>query len=134
MANLQSIGKVLYKRNDSDLCKMHMFAMSKVTGFYLYEWRKFKGVTQEQLAEALDLQNKGYVSELENGKKRYNQDHLEKAAKFFGCSPGDILNINPLEPQESAEIVEIYKRIPRTSRDEATRMLRSLAKDGTNDD
>jgi transcriptional regulator with XRE-family HTH domain len=105
--------------------------MPKVTGFYLFEWRKHKGATQQELADAMGLQ-KGYVSELENGKKRYNQDHLESAARFFGCAPGDILTINPLEeaPEPpTAEVVRIWDHIPLDSQPAALRMLKSLSGD-----
>ena len=83
--------------------------MAKVTGFYMYEWRKHVGATQQELADAMGLQ-KGYVSELENGKKRYNQDHLESMARFFKCEPGDILAKNPLGQDSEAEIIDLWKR------------------------
>lgn len=102
--------------------------MSKVANFYMYEWRTHTGATQQDLADAMGLQ-KGYVSELERGLKRYNQDHLEAMAKFFGCAASDILTKNPLAPQTAAVIVDIWDRIPERSRDEAQRMLKSLAGD-----
>lgn len=107
--------------------------MSEDSGPYMKEWRKFCGFTQQDVADALGFSNKGYVSQLESGQRRYNQDHLDGMAKLFGCSPAEILSVNPYEPKPVAEIVNIWDRIPETSRDEAQRMLKSLAKDGTDD-
>ena len=82
--------------------------MSKVDGFYLYEWRVHAKATQQDVADALGIY-KGYVSELENGKKRYNQDHLEALAKFFKCDVGDLLTVNPLGPQPEAGILDLWQ-------------------------
>lgn len=100
--------------------------MAKTKGFYMYEWRTHRGATQQELADAIGLL-KGYISELERGKKRYNQDHLERMAKFFDCSPGDILNINPLDPTPQAEVIDIWSRIPDAQRAAAKAMLQSLS-------
>ena len=108
--------------------------MSESRGPYMKEWRKFRGYTQQDVADALGFTNKGYVSQLESGQRRYNQDHLDGMAKLFECTPADILSVNPYDPTPTAEIVNIWDRIPEKSRDEAQRMLRSLTRDGTTDD
>lgn len=109
------------------------FAMSEESGPYMKQWRKFRGFTQQDVADALGFSNKGYVSQLESGQRRYNQDHLDGMAKLFECTPADILSVNPYEPKPSAEIVNIWSRIPERSRDEAQRMLKSLAQGGSDD-
>lgn len=105
--------------------------MPKANGQFLYEWRKHSDLTQEQVADAID-KTKGYVSELERGVKRYNQDILESLAKLFKCSPADLLSVNPLEaePQAPAEVVDIWTRIGnRSERDAWLNMGRAISKD-----
>lgn len=53
---------------------------------FLREWREHLGMTQEQVADAIDS-NKGDVSKIERGVKRYNEDHITKFADAFGVEP-----------------------------------------------
>lgn len=92
---------------------------------YLRQWRKHRGYTLERLAEMLDM-SVGYLSDLEKGKRRYNQDHLEALATALQCSPADLLVRDPtdpdgiwsvweqLKPVERSQVVEIAKTIKRT--------------------
>lgn len=89
------------------------------------QWRKFRGLTQEQLAERVGI-DKSYLSKIENGKKRYDQPFLEAAAEALRCEPADLLIRDPtdpdgiwdiwdqLKPVERAQVVEIAKTIKRT--------------------
>jgi transcriptional regulator with XRE-family HTH domain len=93
--------------------------------WYLKEWRKHRGYTQERLAEMLET-SKGYVSDLERGNRPYNQDLLERAADALMCDPADLLMRDPsqpegiwsiwdtLKPKEQEQVVEIAKTIKRT--------------------
>ena len=94
---------------------------------YLKEWRKFRSLTQQAAADAIDS-SKGYISDLENGKRRYNQDILEALAELYMCDPADLLSQDPSEPEAEAEIVSIWDRIPRDSQAAARAMLESLTK------
>jgi len=71
--------------------------MSVKRAFYLREWRKHRGLTQEQLASRLDT-SKGYISDLERGVRRYNQDILESLAEALNCTPADFLIRDPSDP------------------------------------
>lgn len=57
---------------------------------YIREWRESRNLKQEQLAETAGL-SKGYMSDLERGKKPYNQRTLETLANILKCSPADLL-------------------------------------------
>jgi transcriptional regulator with XRE-family HTH domain len=68
--------------------------------WFLKEWREFRGLSQEQLADRVtDLTvgwgeramklNKSDVSKLERGKRRYNADQLEALAEVLRCEPAD---------------------------------------------
>lgn len=105
--------------------------MPKAKGQFLYEWRKHSGLTQDEVAEAIS-KTKGYMSELERGLKRYNQDILEDLAKLYKCQPADLLSVNPLdgENRPPAEVVDIWSRIPnRAERDAWLNMGRAISKD-----
>jgi transcriptional regulator with XRE-family HTH domain len=92
---------------------------------YIKEWRKHRGLTQEQLAERIGI-DKGYLSKIENGKRRYDQPFLEAAAVVLQCAPADLIIRDPsdpdgiwsvwdtLEPVERRQVVEIAKTLKRT--------------------
>jgi transcriptional regulator with XRE-family HTH domain len=61
---------------------------------FVRQWRKFKNLTQEQLAERIGV-TPGTISQLELGRINYTQPMLEKLSEEFGCKPGDILNVDP---------------------------------------
>ncbi|MCA1490119.1 helix-turn-helix transcriptional regulator [Ensifer sp. NBAIM29] len=67
---------------------------------FIKEWRKYRRLTQEQIASAL-----GYavssLSQLENGKQGYSQAILEALGEVLQCTPAELLSVNPLDqPQE----------------------------------
>lgn len=53
---------------------------------FLREWREYRGMTLEQVADAIES-NKGDVSKIERGVKRYNEDHITRFADAFGIQP-----------------------------------------------
>lgn len=55
------------------------------------------GISQERLAELADLST-SYVSNLERGLRRLNATQIEKFAKIFDVSPGEILEAPPPAP------------------------------------
>lgn len=92
---------------------------------YIKEWRKARGLTQEQLAERIGL-DRTYYSKIESGKRRYDQPFLEAAATVLQCSPADLIMRDPsdpdgiwsvwdtLKPVEKAQVVEIARTLKRT--------------------
>lgn len=92
---------------------------------YIKEWRKHRGLTQEQFAERIGI-DRAYLSKIENGKRRYDQPFLEAAAVVLQCEPADLLIRDPsdpdgiwsvweqLKPVERSQVVEIAKTIKRT--------------------
>ena len=65
--------------------------------WFLREWRKDRGYSQERLAEMVSS-SKGYIADLEAGKRRYNQDLLEGLAIALRCTPADLINRPPDAP------------------------------------
>lgn len=95
---------------------------------YIKEWRKFRGLTQDQLAERIGV-TKSYVSKIESFKRRYDQPFLEAAAEVLQCSPADLIIRDPSDPDgiwsvwdalttpQRNQVVEIAKTIKRTGTD-----------------
>ena len=64
---------------------------------FFKEWREFRKLTQQDAVDKVGY-SKGYISELERGERRYNQDHLEKLAAAYDCTEGELLLVNPFDP------------------------------------
>jgi transcriptional regulator with XRE-family HTH domain len=93
---------------------------------YIKEWRLHRGLTQEELADKLGM-DKGYLSKIENGRRRYDQPFLEAAAKALECDVTDLLRRDPRDPEgiwavwadlseaERRQVIEIAKALKRTN-------------------
>jgi transcriptional regulator with XRE-family HTH domain len=90
--------------------------------WYLREWRKHRGLSQERLAERFGT-TKSRISELETGKERYNQDVLEMLADALDCEPGDLLMRNPLEPDPTGGLFDALRRVPEKDMPRVTRAV-----------
>lgn len=90
---------------------------------YIREWRKFRGLTQEQLAGRIGMAA-STISQLENDKQDYSQATLEALASALSCEPGDLLMRNPAvsdslwsiedqlqkaDPAKRAEIISVVE-------------------------
>lgn len=81
---------------------MQAMAIKNRQQWFLKEWRKFRGYSQDRLAERVSGLSefslvKGDISNLEKGKRRYNQDLLEALAEALDVPAGYLVMINPLE-------------------------------------
>lgn len=103
----------------------HNVTMSDKQAHFLKEWRVFRGLTQEAAADAAGMV-RAYISQLESGKKRHNQDLLDKLAKAYSCEPWELLGKNPLEQNETAQIVDIWDHIPQRNREQARQILETF--------
>lgn len=61
---------------------------------FIKEWREFRGLTQDQLAERLET-SKASISRIENGAQAYTQDFLEACADALRTDPASLLMRNP---------------------------------------
>jgi transcriptional regulator with XRE-family HTH domain len=97
--------------------------------WFLREWRKHRGYTQDQLAERANM-SKGYISQLEIGTRQYTQELLEIFAEVLQCDIPDLIIRNPLEPEgfwsindqlkpaQRVQWIEIGKTLVRTGTDD----------------
>lgn len=75
---------------------------------YLREWRKYRGLTQEVLAERTELTS-GAISQLENGIINYTQPTLEALAYALNCEPGDLLSRDPVKEGEVVDFMRLLR-------------------------
>lgn len=92
-------GKPPYAAQDinSEMPTRHNAAMAK-RRLFLKEWRKFRGLNQEQLAERIGI-NQGHYSRIEQRKRPYDEEFLERAAEALRCEPADLLMRDPTDPE-----------------------------------
>lgn len=96
--------------------------------WYAREWRKHAGLNLEKAADRLGMAI-SYLSDLEKGKRRFNQDHLYAMAEAYNCQPADLIMRDPSQP---GSIWSIWDQIPAQERDQAVRVLETfMRKTGT---
>lgn len=98
----------------------HTNAMRQRRPNYVRQWRTYRGLSQEKLADRLHI-SKPQLSRIENGKRMYTQDFLEACAEELNCDPVDLLIRDPTDPEgiwtiwehadtgEKRQIVELAK-------------------------
>ena len=92
---------------------------------FIRAWRKHRGLPQAQLAERIGI-DRSYLSNIETGRRRYDQPFLEAAAEALRCEPADLIMRDPTEPEgmwsiwdqlapvERRQLVDIAKALKRT--------------------
>lgn len=61
---------------------------------YIAQWREYRRLTQEQLSSKLDM-TQGNLSMLENGRRGYSQETLERIAEALQTDVASLLTRNP---------------------------------------
>src|SRR5271167_3095617 len=89
---------------------------------YFREWRKHRGLTQEQLAERIGI-TRSYLTKIERGDRRYDQPFLEAAAEALRCDPGDLITRDASQPES---IWTIWDQLEPHERVQATVIIRAL--------
>jgi transcriptional regulator with XRE-family HTH domain len=90
-------------------------------------WRKYRGLTQEQLAERIGIA-RSYLTKIERGDRRYDQPFLEAAAEALRCGPGDLITRDPTEPES---LWSIWEGLTPPERVRAAAVLRAMKGSGT---
>jgi transcriptional regulator with XRE-family HTH domain len=112
-----------YTGDPSSLDAMYPDGMADSGRQYFREWREFRELTQARAAERTPL-SQGYLSDLERGVRRFNEEHLAMLSKAYNCEPWELIGRNPLiEPEP---VASIWDRIPNDKRDAARQMLDAL--------
>ena len=77
---------------------------------FLRAWRKFRGLTQEAAADAIGY-DRTALSRVERGEIGYSQDFLEPASIVYGCTPADLIGVDPSNARES-ELLAAWRAAP----------------------
>ena len=78
----------------------------------LRELRKAKGLTQQELAEAIDVTRRGY-QKWENEESQIKPDKAQQLAEYFGVSVGYLLGYEPEGIPKRSIYEEVYSALLR---------------------
>ncbi len=85
-------------------------------------------MTQDALSIATGW-NRGYLSSIMTGERRYNADHLNSIAKALGITPAEVLSINPLSPKSiKQQVIENVDRLNEEQLETVMGLIETLAK------
>jgi transcriptional regulator with XRE-family HTH domain len=91
---------------------------------YIKQWREFRELTQEQLAEMTNM-SPGNLSLIERGLQNYTQDTLEAIAHALKCSPSDLLD---RDPNDAESIWTVWERAKPAERDQIVEIAKTITK------
>lgn len=95
---------------------------------FIRAWRQFRGKSLDDLSGDTGI-SKGRLSEIERGKRRYNQDQIELIADALKCSLGDLLDTDPTAETESkVSLGLLLSDVPDDQKEQAIRTVRSTLK------
>lgn len=97
--------------------------------FYFRAWRKYRGLTQEQLAELVGLATSS-VSQIETGAQGFTNSTLIAFADALKCDPGDLLSRDPKIEDAIYELNKILRLASATDRARALRVVREMFNTG----
>jgi transcriptional regulator with XRE-family HTH domain len=89
---------------------------------FFKQWRKHRGLTQEQLAERIGIA-RSYLTKIERGDRRYDQPFLEAAAEALRCEPCDLIM---RDPTDSEQIWSIWEQLDPVQRVQAMAVIRAI--------
>lgn len=123
-ANQNARDNVCTLRGDSYFNVAHTAYVADQDRNYLRQWREYRKLSQEQLADMVDT-TKAVISLLENEKRPLSSKWLRKLAEALDTQPGHILDHDPNELP--ADVFDIWASIAKRDRAQAARILRTFA-------
>lgn len=94
--------------------------------FKMYEFRKQRGMTQEQVAERLGI-SVGLYNQLESGKRRMNETYIEGLAELYGVSPVNLIVDTVRDDPLFQELDALYRQLSPEERRILVRSARGIA-------
>lgn len=96
----------------------------RTTGHFLRKWRLHREMKQQEAADKIGL-SRSHLSNIETGRKGYDQGFIEAAARVYRCSPADLIGRDPTAQEP---IWNIVQAIPESERPRAARVLEAFRK------
>lgn len=89
---------------------------------YIKQWRKFRGLSQQQMAELLGISHTTF-GRIERALSPYHQRFLEAVAEALECKVADLLMRDPSKP---AAIWSIWDQLTEAQRAQAVAVLDAM--------
>jgi transcriptional regulator with XRE-family HTH domain len=96
---------------------------------YVKQWREYRGLSQEQLADRVD-RSRGLISQIESGTTALTEDMIYALADALSCAPWDLLRVNPLKEGVLVDITDALKDKSAAIQAEALGFVRGLVRKG----
>lgn len=93
-------------------------------------WRKFRGLTQGRLADAVDT-TQHQIAFLETGQRALSAKWLRRLAPVLDTTPGMLLDHDPYEM--NSDMVEIWATASNRQKKQFVDIARAILKTGTDD-
>ena len=107
--------------------------MEKIIGKRIQEYRKKKGITQEQLSEAIGI-TPHYLSALERGIYNIKLETLVKILNYLNCSADQIFCdlVNMSSYVKSSDLSEKLKSLPINEQQKILNVVDTMVKNVSN--
>lgn len=92
---------------------------------YLKEWRKYRRLTQDQLAGRVDV-SRGLIAQYESGTTKIPEDMIYALANALQCDSWDLFRVNPLKEGDVVDITDELRGLSASERSEALGYIRGL--------
>lgn len=105
----------------------------KLVGENVRKTRKERGMTQEELAEKVGLQNT-YIGGIERGERNISLETLEKVANGLEVKPNTLLDFKDLEPEKfrflsKDNLLEIHRSLLYSRSEDEITLIHKTVKD-----
>jgi len=94
---------------------------------FVREWRKFRGLTLERLADRLDT-SAANLSRIEKGQQPYTQDMLEALADALATDPASLIM---RDPSDKDAIWSLWDQAKPGQRKQIEAVIEAIVKSGT---
>lgn len=94
---------------------------------FVKQWREFRNLTQEQLAERAGM-SVGNISQLERGLQGYSMQGLEALSQALNCEPGHLFMVDPTRDEA---IWSIWERAGEAERKQIVELAKVVLRTGT---
>lgn len=139
MLPLSQIVTVVASPKSHNLCGAHLVTDCDIVRMesdknagpnYLREWRLFRKLTQEQLAEKVGT-NANMIGYLESGERGLSAKWLRRLAPALETTPGMLLDHDP--HQLDSDIIDIWTHASERERRQISDIAKTLLRTGTAD-
>jgi transcriptional regulator with XRE-family HTH domain len=96
--------------------------MSDQPRHFLKEWRAQAGLTQGQVAEGIGYE-RSYYSRIENSKRGYDQEILERLAALYHCTAAELIG---RDPATTEPLWGVVRRLPASDLIRLTEIAKTL--------